>query len=70
MASFGSPRFVVVFFVKTHYPQSRDHLLIPHHDDTFTSSVDWGECYYLYVVTKCAGEPQLQEPIANPARFS
>ena len=27
------------------------------------------ECFWLYVVTNCAGEPVLQEPILNPARF-
>ena len=30
---------------------------------------DRPECYWLYVVTNCAGEPQLQELIYNPARF-
>ena len=30
---------------------------------------DRPECYWLYVVTNCAVVPQLQEPVANPARF-
>ncbi len=30
---------------------------------------DRPECYWLYIVANCAAEPQLQEPIANPARF-
>lgn len=30
---------------------------------------DRRDCYWLYVVTHCASEPQLQEPIENPARF-
>ena len=27
------------------------------------------DCYWLYVVTGCKSEPNLQEPIKNPARF-
>jgi hypothetical protein len=30
---------------------------------------DRRDCYWLYVVTNCAQEPVLQEPIADPARF-
>ena len=30
---------------------------------------DRPDCYWLYVVTNCAGIPQLQEPVANPAQF-
>ncbi|MCY4614889.1 MAG: helicase-related protein [Chloroflexi bacterium] len=30
---------------------------------------DRPDCYWLYIVTNCAGEPQLQEPVENPARF-
>ena len=30
---------------------------------------DRRDCYWLYVVTNCAAEPQLQEPIPDPARF-
>lgn len=30
---------------------------------------DRQDCYYLYVVTDCNKEPQLQEPIKDPARF-
>ena len=30
---------------------------------------DRRDCYWLYVVTKCAGSPQLQEPIQDPASF-
>ena len=30
---------------------------------------DRPDCYWLYVVTDCGSEPQLQEPIRNPARF-
>ena len=30
---------------------------------------DRPECFWLYVVTNCAGEPVLQEPVLNPARF-
>ena len=30
---------------------------------------DRRDCYWLYVVTNCAAEPQLQEPISDPARF-
>ncbi|MCL5021899.1 MAG: SNF2-related protein [Nitrospirae bacterium] len=31
---------------------------------------DRRECYWLYVVTSCKIEPQLQEPIKDPARFA
>jgi hypothetical protein len=30
---------------------------------------DRPDCYWLYVVTECKGEPKLQEPIKNPARL-
>ena len=30
---------------------------------------DRPDCYWLYVVTNCAGEPELQAPIQAPARF-
>ncbi len=30
---------------------------------------DRRDCYWLYVVTNCDGEPRLQEPINDPARF-
>ena len=30
---------------------------------------DRRDCYWLYVVTNCATEPQLQEPIEDPAKF-
>ena len=30
---------------------------------------DRPDCYWLYVVTNCADQPQLQEPIRNPTRF-
>ena len=30
---------------------------------------DRPDCYWLYVVTGCAGEPTLREPILDPARF-
>ena len=30
---------------------------------------DRRDCYWLYVVTNCAAEPQLQEPISDPASF-
>ena len=30
---------------------------------------DRPECFWLYVVTNCAGQPVLQEPILKPARF-
>lgn len=30
---------------------------------------DRPDCYWLYVVTGCKGEPKLQEPIKNPARL-
>ena len=30
---------------------------------------DRRDCYWLYIVTNCAAEPQLQEPIEDPARF-
>ena len=30
---------------------------------------DRRDCYWLYVVTNCAGAPQLQEPVADPAKF-
>ena len=32
-------------------------------------SEDRPDCFWLYVVTNCAAEPVLQEPILNPARF-
>ena len=31
---------------------------------------DRRDCFWLYVVTNCAAEPQLQKPIEGPARFS
>ena len=30
---------------------------------------DRRDCYWLYVVTNCAEEPVLQEPIHDPVRF-
>ena len=30
---------------------------------------DRRDCYWLYVVTNCGAEPELQEPIRDPARF-
>jgi len=30
---------------------------------------DRRDCYWLYVVTHCSSNPQLQEPIKDPARF-
>ena len=30
---------------------------------------DRPDCFWLYVVTNCAGEPVLRDPILNPARF-
>ena len=30
---------------------------------------DRRDCYWLYIVTNCASEPQLQEPIQDPAKF-
>ena len=30
---------------------------------------DRRDCYWLYVVTNCAGEPQLKEPVRDPASF-
>ncbi|MGV8075575.1 MAG: helicase-related protein [Syntrophobacteraceae bacterium] len=30
---------------------------------------DRRDCYWLYVVTNCASEPALQEPVSDPARF-
>jgi hypothetical protein len=30
---------------------------------------DRRDCYWLYVVTNCAAEPTLQEPVKDPARF-
>jgi len=30
---------------------------------------DRRDCYWLYIVTNCAEEPKLQEPIHDPARF-
>ena len=30
---------------------------------------DRPDCFWLYIVTNCAKEPVLQEPILNPARF-
>ena len=30
---------------------------------------DRPDCFWLYVVTNCAGDPVLQEPILNPAQF-
>ena len=30
---------------------------------------DRRDCYWLYVVTNCADQPQLQEPVSDPARF-
>lgn len=30
---------------------------------------DRRDCYWLYIVTNCASEPQLQEPVGDPARF-
>ena len=30
---------------------------------------DRRDCYWLYVVTGCANDPTLQEPVKDPARF-
>ena len=30
---------------------------------------DRRDCYWLYIVTNCAEEPELREPIHDPARF-
>jgi superfamily II DNA or RNA helicase len=30
---------------------------------------DRRDCYWLYIVTNCASEPRLQEPVEDPARF-
>ena len=30
---------------------------------------DRSDCFWLYVVTNCAGDPKLQEPVRDPARF-
>jgi hypothetical protein len=30
---------------------------------------DRRDCYWLYVVTNCASEPKLEQPIKDPARF-
>ena len=30
---------------------------------------DRPDCFWLYVVTNCASNPELQEPIRDPARF-
>ena len=30
---------------------------------------DRRDCYWLYIVTNCASEPQLQEPTQDPAKF-
>ena len=30
---------------------------------------DRRDCYWLYIVTNCGGEPELREPIPDPARF-
>ena len=30
---------------------------------------DRRDCYWLYIVTDCAGAPKLQEPVMDPARF-
>ena len=30
---------------------------------------DRRDCYWLYIVTNCAGEPVMQEPIQDPAKF-
>ena len=30
---------------------------------------DRRDCYWLYAVTNCAAEPQLQEPVRDPASF-
>ena len=32
-------------------------------------AVDRPDCFWLYVVTNCASDPVLREPILNPARF-
>ena len=44
-----------------------DILLTPNERRT---AEDRRECYWLYVVTNCAADPQLQEPVQDPARFS
>ena len=31
---------------------------------------DRPDCFWLYIVTHCETEPQLQEPIKNPARIT
>ena len=30
---------------------------------------DRRDCYWLYIVTNCGGEPEMREPIPDPARF-
>ena len=30
---------------------------------------DRRDCYWLYIVTNCAGEPVMQEPVQDPAKF-
>ena len=35
----------------------------------FGSQLNRPDCFWLYVVTNCATEPELQEPIQDPARF-
>ena len=30
---------------------------------------DRRDCYWLYIVTNCAGQPELQEPVRDPVRF-
>lgn len=31
--------------------------------------LDRRDCYWLYVITNCRANPQLQEPVKDPARF-
>ena len=43
----------------------RDH---PAHTQRAPRRRDRRDCYWLYVVTNCAGDPQLEEPVKDPAQ--
>ena len=46
--------------------QTGDILLTPNERRV---AEDRRDCYWLYIVTNCAGQPQLQEPVPDPAQF-
>ena len=59
----GEPRLIEV---KGLAVETGSILLTP---DERRVAEDRADCYYLYILTNCAAQPQLQEPVKDPARF-